>query len=131
VAEPQVELLDRLLLASTMANLACGNAGLGLVHGLNKGITYLFHTGRYPVLSYGDLHSVLLPWVNRFNAPAAPERYARLMGVEGGLDDLAVAEEGTRRLEAWLAAPVTRRTRRCRRRPGRARRRPCRTTAGG
>jgi alcohol dehydrogenase class IV len=107
VAEPRVEVLDRLLLASTMANLACGNAGLGLVHGLNKGITYLFHTGRYPILSYGDLHSVLLPWVNRFNAPAAPERYARLarlMGVEGGLDDLAAAEEGTRRLEAWLAA---------------------------
>jgi TRAP-type C4-dicarboxylate transport system permease small subunit len=26
------------------------------------------------------------------------------MGVEGTLDDLAAAEEGTRRLEAWLAA---------------------------
>jgi alcohol dehydrogenase class IV len=106
VASPSVELLDRLLLASTMANLACGNAGLGLVHGLNKGITYLFHTGRYQTLSYGDLHSVLLPWVNRFNAEAAPGRYARLarlMGVEDGLDDREAAEAGTRRLEEWLA----------------------------
>lgn len=107
VDSPSVEVLDRLLLASTMANLACGNAGLGLVHGLNKGITYLFHTGRYQTLSYGDLHSVLLPWVNRFNAETAPERYARLarlMGVEDGLDDREAAEAGTRRLEEWLAA---------------------------
>jgi alcohol dehydrogenase class IV len=61
-----------------MANLACGNAGLGLVHGLNKGISFLMHTRHYPGLSYGDLHSVLLPWVIEFNVPAAPERFATL-----------------------------------------------------
>ena len=107
VAEPAVDVLDRLLLASTMANLACGNAGLGLVHGLNKGITFLFHTGRYQTVSYGDLHAVLLPWVNEFNAPAAPERYARLarlMGVGPDLDDAAAATAGVDRLADWLAA---------------------------
>ncbi len=99
-----VTVFDRLLLASTMANLACGNAGLGLIHGLNKGITYLFHTGRYNTLSYGDLHSVLLPWVNAFNVEGAPERYAvlgRLMG-SSATDDLTAAREGTELLTAWL-----------------------------
>lgn len=101
-----VAVLDRLLLSSTMANLACGNAGLGLVHGLNKGITYLFHTGRYATLSYGDLHSVLLPWVWDFNAPAAPARFAtlaRLMGATAAGDE-AAAREGGELLRAWLAA---------------------------
>jgi alcohol dehydrogenase class IV len=105
--EPDVDLLDRLLLASAMANLACGNAGLGLVHGLNKGITYLFHARDYPGLSYGDLHAVLLPWVNAFNAEAAPARYAtlaRLMGVPAGLDDAAAATAGVERLKEWLDA---------------------------
>lgn len=106
-SEPEEEVLDRLLLASAMANLACGNAGLGLVHGLNKGITYLFHARGYPSVSYGDLHAVLLPWVNAFNAEAAPARYAilaRLMGVPAGLDDAAAATAGVERLQEWLAA---------------------------
>ena len=90
-----------------MANLACGNAGLGLVHGLNKGITYLFHTGRYQTLSYGDLHSVLLPWVWDFNVPADPARLAalsRLMGVTDDGSDEDVAKAGGRVLRDWLAA---------------------------
>jgi alcohol dehydrogenase len=99
-----IEAFDRLLLASTMANLACGNAGLGLVHGLNKGITYLFHTGRYATLSYGDLHSVLIPWVNAFNVEAAPGRYATLARVMGSTasDDLDAAREGVTTLTGWL-----------------------------
>lgn len=106
VESPDVETLDALLLSSTMANLACGNAGLGLVHGLNKGITYLFHTGRYATLSYGDLHSVLLPWVWDFNVPAAPARYAtlsRLMGVTVEGSDEEVAAAGGQALRDWLA----------------------------
>ncbi len=98
---------DRLLLASTMANLACGNAGLGLVHGLNKGLTYLFHTGRYKAVPHGELHAVLLPWVMAFNAPAAPGRFAalaRLMGVGDAGSDEVVAQVGIERLKTWLAA---------------------------
>ena len=95
-----------MLLASSVANIACGNAGLGLVHGLNKGITYLFHTGRYASVSYGDLHAVLLPWVIAFNIPAAPARFAtlaRLMGVTGDGSDEEIANAGTERLKSWLA----------------------------
>lgn len=96
---------DGLLLASAMANLACGNAGLGLVHGLNKGLTYLFHAKDYPALSYGELHSVLLPWVCEFNVTAAPARFARLaiaMGVEPTGDDTETAQLGVVMLKEWL-----------------------------
>jgi alcohol dehydrogenase class IV len=106
LTDREVTAWDRLLLASTMANLACGNAGLGLVHGLNKGITYLFHTGRYAAVPYGELHAVLLPWVVRFNLPAAPQRFAtlaRAMGVDGEGSDEAIAEAGVDRLASWMA----------------------------
>jgi alcohol dehydrogenase class IV len=101
--------LDRnngLLLASSMANLACGNAGLGLVHGLNKGLTYLIHARHYPALSYGELHAVLLPWVLEFNVPAAPERFDRLatlMGVPAGGSDADRASAVVDRMKDWLA----------------------------
>jgi alcohol dehydrogenase class IV len=97
---------DGLLLASAMANLACGNAGLGLVHGLNKGITYLFHARGYPALSYGELHAVLLPWVMAFNIEAAPGRFAvlaRAMGIRQSGSELDVARRGVDRMQAWLA----------------------------
>jgi len=106
VEKPSVEVLDGLLLASTMANLACGNAGLGLIHGLNKGITYLFHTGRYATLSYGDLHSVLMPFVNAFNVPAAPARFAtlaRLMGVPADVPEREAADRSVELIRDWLA----------------------------
>ena len=106
IANPTVELYDGLLLASTMANLACGNAGLGLIHGLNKGITYLFHTGRYATLSYGDLHSVIMPFVNAFNIQAVPGRFtvlARLMGVPAEVPDAAAAARTVDLIKDWLA----------------------------
>lgn len=98
---------DHLLLASTMANLACGNAGLGLVHGINKGVTKVFHKLGYPSVPYGLLHAILLPWVMEFNVPGAPHRYAvlaDLMGVdEPGMDDAGRAAAGISRMKRWLA----------------------------
>jgi alcohol dehydrogenase class IV len=72
------EVLGDMLVASAMANLACGNAGLGLVHGLNKGITGVAHKKGYEAVSYGMLHGVLLPWVIDFNRPAAAQKLADL-----------------------------------------------------
>jgi alcohol dehydrogenase len=74
------DVLGEMLVASTMANLACGNAGLGLVHGLNKGITGVAHKKGYEAVSYGMLHGILLPWVIEFNLPAATEKLADLAG---------------------------------------------------
>ncbi|HEX7105317.1 MAG TPA: iron-containing alcohol dehydrogenase [Acidothermaceae bacterium] len=72
------DVLGEMLVASAMANLACGNAGLGLVHGLNKGITGVSHKKGYESVSYGMLHGVLLPWVVDFNRPAAAAKLADL-----------------------------------------------------
>jgi alcohol dehydrogenase class IV len=100
-----VERNQGLLLASSMANIACGNAGLGLVHGLNKGLSLLMHTRGYPAVSYGELHAVLLPWVIEFNLRAAEDRFAtlaRLMSEETGASDLA-PDDAVGLMKAWLA----------------------------
>ncbi|MDT4894304.1 MAG: hypothetical protein QOE97_3339 [Pseudonocardiales bacterium] len=99
-----VDVLGEMLVASTMANLACGNAGLGLVHGLNKGITGLAHKRGYESVSYGMLHAILLPWVVDFNIAAAAPRLATLardVGVAGAQDD-------DRSAAAALNAAITR-----------------------
>lgn len=101
-----VALLDQMHIAATTANYACGNAGLGLVHGLNKGITYIFHERHYPSVPYGLLHAVMLPWVMAYNAQVSPSRYAELaeiMGVQrDGRSDERVALEGVERMKDWL-----------------------------
>jgi alcohol dehydrogenase class IV len=53
--------LQRLLEASMMANLACGNAGLGLVHALSSATSVR--------LPHGLQNGVLLPHVAAFNRP--------------------------------------------------------------
>lgn len=61
----EIDDLQALIEASAMANLACGNARLGLVHGLTSapGVT----------LAHGYQNGVLLPHVARFNAPCLGE----------------------------------------------------------
>jgi alcohol dehydrogenase class IV len=54
--------LQTLLEASTMANLACGNARLGLVHALSSAAAVR--------LAHGYQNGVLLPHVAAFNEPA-------------------------------------------------------------
>lgn len=104
-----VDVLGELLVASTMANLACGNAGLGLVHGLNKGVTGLAHRTGYQSVAYGMLHGILLPWVVEFNIPSATTRLAALArDIDVVPDADASDEEAARRLLAamveWLDA---------------------------
>jgi alcohol dehydrogenase class IV len=69
--------LQRLLEGSAMANLACGNAGLGLIHALSSAASV--H------LAHGYQNGVLLPAVTAFNRPelrpaaaAAADRAERL-----------------------------------------------------
>jgi alcohol dehydrogenase class IV len=56
-----VDALQELVEASAMANLACGNSGLGLVHAL----TAAPRLG----LPHGELNGILLPVVAEFNRP--------------------------------------------------------------
>lgn len=89
--------LQRLLEASSLANLACGNSGLALVHALSSSPRI--------TLAHGMQNGVLLPHVARFNrellsAPACalvdelPELYSRIgfqpRFVEGTADSAAM-----------------------------------------
>jgi alcohol dehydrogenase class IV len=58
--------LQRLLEASTMANLACGSSGLGLVHAISSATR--LHA------PHGRANGVLLPWVASFNRGAIGRR---------------------------------------------------------
>lgn len=61
IRERRPEDLQRLLEASTMANFACGNAGLSLVHAI---------TGSSRIrIAHGRQNSVVLPLVAEFNRP--------------------------------------------------------------
>ena len=94
------------LLASSMANMACGNARLGLAHTLSlplEAILDLPHT-----IGVG----VLIPRVVAFNAPVAPEKtraLARALGVTAA-DDLRGTVEAIRdalfRLFEDVGAPI-------------------------
>jgi alcohol dehydrogenase class IV len=69
---------DQALLGSTMANLACGNAGLGLVHLLNRPVNSLF-----PAIPYGQSIATLLVPVMAFNLPASIDRFAAMAQAMG------------------------------------------------
>ncbi|GAB6173959.1 iron-containing alcohol dehydrogenase [Paradesulfitobacterium aromaticivorans] len=64
------------LLASTMANIACGNAKLGIVHAMSSPM------GRYH-LAHGLANGILLPYVMEYNMVAGAEKYARMAEVTG------------------------------------------------
>lgn len=64
------------LFASTIANIACGNAKLGLVHACSQPLGS-FH------VAHGLANAVLLPYVMEFNLPACEEKYARMAEVIG------------------------------------------------
>lgn len=58
-----------MLVASSMANIACGNAGLALVHATTYGL---------PELEHGYACGIMLPYVMEFNRPATVNKMANL-----------------------------------------------------
>jgi alcohol dehydrogenase class IV len=113
--ERDEEDLQQLIVASAMANLACGNAELGLVHALSSA------PGVH--LPHGYQNAALLPHVAAFNAPvlddAAADEVATLpalydrLGVRGGFaaDDLS-SEDAELMVAAALANPFLHNNRR-------------------
>jgi alcohol dehydrogenase class IV len=77
------EAKGKMLFASAMANIACGNAGLTLVHGMNGAVTYCYRARGHRPVAYGMIHGALLPPVLRFYLPAAVERLAPLAPLIG------------------------------------------------
>lgn len=73
-----LEAKQRALIGSTMANLACGNAKLGLAHLLNRPINSLF-----PEVPYGESIGVLLVPVMEFNLSVSIDRFAAMAEAMG------------------------------------------------
>jgi alcohol dehydrogenase class IV len=97
------EARQRCLEASTMANMACGNALLGHVHTLARSVNTL-----YPEVPYGVTIGVLLVPVMEFNLPGAIGRFERLsdaLGFRGGevLTRRAHAERSISAIKRLLA----------------------------
>ena len=61
-----------------MANLACGNAKLGLAHLLNRPVNSLF-----PAVPYGESIGILLVPTMIFNLPANIDRFATMAQAMG------------------------------------------------
>lgn len=87
-----MEARSQLLIAATMAGIACGNSLFGVVHALSHAVG-----GKFPV-HHGTANAIFLPPGMRFNSEVAPERYvriARAMGVNvGGRNNAEVIADG-------------------------------------
>ncbi len=82
------------LLGSSMANMACGNARLGLNHALSWPVSSLYD------MPHGLANGILLPYVLEFTLPAAVSRMARLA--------VALGEPAAGRSERELAGRAVR-----------------------
>jgi alcohol dehydrogenase class IV len=82
-----LEAKESCLLASSMANLACGNARLGLNHALTWPISSLFE------LPHGLANAVMLPYVLEFTLPKAFEPMSRIAIALGEAPGTAPPEE--------------------------------------
>ena len=71
ISTSNLEAKQQALIGSTMANLACGNAKLGLAHLLNRPVNTLF-----PQVPYGESIGILLVPVMAFNLPVDIQRFA-------------------------------------------------------
>jgi choline dehydrogenase len=84
--------------AATLGGMAYGTESAGAAHAMSQS------AGGVHDCSHGELTARLLAPVCEFNAPASPERYARVaqaLGVDiGGVDPLEAALEGARELRA-------------------------------
>ena len=68
------------LIGSSIANMACGNARLGLTHAMTIPIEGMFK------IPHGVAIGMLLPHVMEFNLPASHQRFAELAKVIGERD---------------------------------------------
>jgi alcohol dehydrogenase class IV len=66
-----LEAKSKQLLGSVMANIACGNAKLGIVHAMSQPLG-VYH------LAHGYANGILLPFGMEFNLPASEEKFASM-----------------------------------------------------
>ncbi len=74
------------LIGSTMANVACGNARLGLAHAITQPMEGMFK------IPHGLAIGTMLPHVMEFNLIASPERFRMLAGAMGQTEGSGVGD---------------------------------------
>ncbi len=82
------------LLASAMANIACGNAKLGLVHGFSNPLGNLH-------IPHGLACGLMLPFVMEFNLPSSKGKFAQMalaMGESGNQPEDVLANKAVQRV---------------------------------
>ncbi len=106
---PSIEVLEQLSIASTAAAMAFSNASLGADHALAHSLGGLFD------VMHGEVHSVLLPAVMRFNLDACLDKTAQIGRILTGKSrrtPRATALGGIEMLESCFASlGMTRRLR--------------------
>lgn len=101
----------KMLFASSVANIACGNTGLTLIHGMNGAVTYCYRLRGHQPVPYGMIHGALIGPVLRFFLPSAVPRLARLaplVGIAGQGSEAQLAEGVVEAIVDWargLGAP--------------------------
>jgi len=80
VMSDDLDAKEACLIASTMANIAAGNARLGLVHLMTNPVEGMFK------IPHGVAVGTLFPYVLEFNLPASRERFASLANAMGECD---------------------------------------------
>jgi alcohol dehydrogenase class IV len=83
-----LEAKNKQLLASSMANIACGNAKLALVHAMSQPLS------SYD-LAHGYVNGLMLPFVMEFNLPACEDKFAAMA--------VAMGEDKTKYTQRELA----------------------------
>lgn len=99
--EPSLEILEALSIASTAAGMAFSNASLGADHALAHSLG-----GTFDVL-HGEVHSLLLPAVMRYNLEAALPKMAQIGRILTGKSirhERKAAEAGIQCLENLFAS---------------------------
>ena len=80
VLTDDLEAKNQQLIASSMANIACGNAKLDLIHALSQPL------GRYHI-AHGLANGVLIPYVMEFNLPVCEDKFAQMALAMGEASD--------------------------------------------
>ena len=70
--------------AEFLAGMAFNNASLGYVHAMSHQIGGVYHH-----LAHGVINAVLLPYVEAYNAPAAPDRFVAIAEAMGAAKNIS------------------------------------------
>ncbi len=93
VLTDDLEAKNQQLIASSMANIACGNAKLDLIHALSQPL------GRYHI-AHGLANGILIPYVMEFNLPVCEDKFAQMaMAMGEGSDRLTKGELAKKAIE--------------------------------